>query len=191
VLLGLIVQVTRKIRQKARQAVKVVVNNPVTAYAPFSTQNQVTTLPVSTQNLAPTWTSVSPQLPSSPPRPASHYTPPAPTPPPAGQYNPPAPTTHPFDYYSAPVTTPAPPIQQPHDGATTEEVNRLRQERDALMAAVYEHQRHQQNAQVHGEDGGYLPPPEYEPTTPSQSSGTWQAPRSPPPEKSRNEKSRN
>ena len=143
-------------------------------YTPATTQSQFPTYtPVTTQSQAPTYTPISTQLTLSPPPPETYN-------------NPPAPTHHPFDYYSAPVATPATPIQQPHDNPTTEEVNRLRQEMEAMRTAMYEQQQHQQDVLIHGEDGGDAPPPEYQPTAESQSSGTWQAPRAPPPEKSKN-----
>ena len=82
--------------------------------------------------------------------------------------NPPVPTRDPLGYYSAPVTTPAAPAQQPYDDRTVEEVNRLRREMDAMMTALYEQQHLQRNTIIQGEDGGDVPPPEYQPTAPSE-----------------------
>ena len=152
----------------------VTTQSQIPTYTPVTAQSQIPNYtPVTTQSHVPSYTPLSTQLTLSPPPPATYN-------------NPPAPTHHPFDYYSAPVATPATPIQQPHDNPTTEEVNRLRQEMDAMRTAMYEQQQHQQGGLIHEEDGGDMPPPEYQPTAESQPSGTWQPPRAPPPEKSKN-----
>lgn len=104
----------------------------------------------------------------------------APSPPSAPQYNAPAPPPHPFEYYSAPITTLAVPLQQPHDDRREDEVNRLRQEVDAMREAMQQQQQQQNNGLIHGEDGGWVPPPEYEPIAPSGSNGAWQPPPGPP-----------
>ena len=96
--------------------------------------------------------------------PASIQPPTSPAPPPV-YLDPPVPTRDSSGYYSAPVTSPAASTQQPHDDQTVEEVKRLRQEVDAMMAVIHEQQNHQRNQ---GEDGGHVPPPEHQPTAPSE-----------------------
>ena len=96
--------------------------------------------------------------------PASIQPPTSPVPPPA-YLDPPVPTHDSSGYYSAPVTSPAASTQQPHDDQTVEEVKRLRQEVDAMMAVIHEQQHHQRNQ---GEAGGHVPPPEHQPTAPSE-----------------------
>ena len=99
--------------------------------------------------------------------PASIQPPTSPAPPPAYN-NPLVPTRDPPGYYSAPVTTPAAPAQPPHDDRTVEEVNRLRQEMDAMMMVIYEQQHRQRNTMIQGENGGNAPPPDYQPTAPPE-----------------------
>jgi hypothetical protein len=77
---------------------------------------------------------------------------------------------NPFEYSGIPATTSAAPLQQPPDDRTVE-VNRRREEIDALMTAMCEQPRQQDGVCIHGEHGGWGPPPEYQRT---ELSDNWQ-----------------
>ena len=77
--------------------------------------------------------------------------------------SPPAPTLRSIEYHSTSATSP----QRHDDDRATQEVNRLRQEMNAMVRAMHEQQQNQLNVPTHGEDGGWVPPPAYQPIAPS------------------------